>query len=87
MYCRDDSNLCQSEFCQSLPIDSDLNRDANKPCIDKFLTLKSSMAVLTRETRETTIVKCIEKFAKPITVLYRTETSTNLRNCYELRKP
>ena len=80
--------LYQSEFCQSLPRPTHVNKDASHSCIDTFLSSKSSTDLLNRETQSKNIInaKYIGKSEKPIIVNYRTETSTNLLNHYDLDK-
>ena len=48
---RDDNDLCQSEFCQSLPNHTHVNKKTSHACIDNLLALKSSMELLNHETQ------------------------------------
>ena len=48
---RDDNDLCQSEFCQSLPNHTHVNKETSHSCIDNLLSSKSSMDLLNRETQ------------------------------------
>ena len=48
---RDDNDLCQSEFCQSLPNHTHVNKKRNFSCLDNLLSSKSSMDLLNRETQ------------------------------------
>ena len=48
---RDDNDICQSEFCQSLPNHTHVNKETSHSVIDSLLSLKSSMDLLNRETQ------------------------------------
>ena len=69
---RNDNDLSQSGFCQSLLNHSHMDRNTNHSCLDILLTSKSSMDLRNRETQfKRIIIKCIESLAKSIIVLYR----------------
>ena len=48
---RDDNDLCKSEFCQSLPSHTHVNKETSPSCIDILITSKSSLDLLNRETQ------------------------------------
>ena len=48
---RDDNNLCQYEFCQSLPNHTHVNKETTHSCMNNFLSSKSSMDLLYRESQ------------------------------------
>ena len=48
---RDDNDLCHSEFCQSLPNHTHVNKKTSQTCIDILLSPKSLTDLLDRETQ------------------------------------
>ena len=79
---RDDNDLCQSEFCQSLPDHSHLNKDTKHSCIDSLLTSKCSLDLLHRETQFKNIYRKV--YTKVRKANHR---SLPYRNKYKLAKP
>ena len=79
---RDDNDLCQSEFCQSSPNHTHVNKETSHSSIDILLSSKSSMDLLNSETQFKNICRKV----------YRKLRETNYRylcyrNKYKLAKP
>ena len=47
---QNDNDLCQSEFCQSLPNHTEVNKGTSRSCTDHFLSSKRSMDLVNHET-------------------------------------
>ena len=76
---RDDNDLCQSEFCQSLPNHTHVNEETSHSCIDNLLASKSSMDLLNRETQFKNIYRKVYRKVN--------HRSLSYRNKYKLAKP
>ena len=48
---RDDNDLCQSDYCHSLPNHTHVNKETSHSCIDNFSVSQNSMGLLNRETQ------------------------------------
>ena len=73
---RDDNDLCQSEFCQSLPNHAHVNKETSHSCIDSLLAWKSSMDLLNRQCQCKNIYRKVYRKvreANPGTLSYRNE--------------
>ena len=79
---RDDNDLCQSEFCQSLPNHTHVNKETSHSCIDNLLSWKSSMDLLNRETQFTIFYRKVYRKIREAN-----HRSLSYRNKYKLAKP
>ena len=79
---RDDNDLCQSEFCQSLPNHSHVNKETSHSCIDNLLSSKSSMGLLNRETQFRNIYRNVYRKVREAN-----HRSLSYSNKYKLAKP
>ena len=78
---RDDNDLCQSRFCQSLPNHTHVNKKRSHSFIDNLLSPKSSTDLLNRETR---FKKIYRQVYRKIREAYH--RSLSYRNKYKLAK-
>ena len=79
---RDDNDLCQSEFFQSSPNHTHVNKETSHSCIDNLLSSKSSMDLLNRETQFKKIYRKVYRKVREANHL-----SISYRNKYKLAKP
>ena len=79
---RDDNDLCQSEFCQSLPNHTHVNKETSHSCIDNLLASKSPMDLLNRETQFKNIYRKVYRKVREAN-----HRSLSYRNKYKLAKP
>ena len=79
---RDDNDLCQSEFCQSLPNHTHVNKETSHSCIDDLLSSKSSMDLLDRETQFKNVYRKVYRKVREAN-----HRSLSYRNRYKLAKP
>ena len=79
---RDDNELCQSEFCKSLPSHTHINKATIDLCIDSLLSSKCSMDLTNRETQFKNIYRKV--YRKVREAIHR---SLSHRNKYKLAKP
>ena len=79
---RNDNDLCQFEFSQSLPSHTDVNKERNHSCIDFFSSSESSMDLLNRETQFKNEYRKV--YPK---VREANNRSLSYRNKYKLAKP
>ena len=78
---RDDNDLCQSEFCQSLPSHTHVNKETSHFCKDILLSSKSSMDLLNRETQFNNIYRKVYRKVREAN-----HRSLSYRNKYKLAK-
>ena len=78
----DDNDLRQSEFCQSLPNHTHVNKKTSHSCIDNILSSKSSMDLLNRETQFKNIYRKIYRKVREAN-----HRSLSYRTKFKLAKP
>ena len=79
---RDDNDFCQSEFCESLPSHTHVNKETSHSCLDNFLSSKTSMDLLNRETQFKNIYCKVYRKVREAN-----HRSISYRNKYKLAKP
>ena len=79
---RDDNDLCQSEFCQSLPNHTHVNKETSLSCIDNLLSPENSMDLLNRETQFKNIYRNVYRKVREAN-----HRSLSYRNKCKLAKP
>ena len=79
---RDDNDLCQSDFCQSLPNHTHVSEETSHSSIDDSLSSKSSMDLLNRETQIKNISRKVYRKVREANL-----RSLSYRNKYKLAKP
>ena len=79
---RNDSDLCQSEFCQSLPNHTHVNKETSYSCIDNLLSPRSSKDLVNRETQFKNVHRKVYR-----NVREANHRSLSYRNKYKLAKP
>ena len=78
---RDDNDLCQSEFCQSLPNHTHVNKETSHSGIDNLLFSKSSMDLLNLESQIKNIYRKVYRKVREAN-----HRSLTYRNKYKLAK-
>ena len=79
---RDDRDLCQSEFCQSLPSHTHVNKEISHSCIGILLSSESSMDLLNRGTQFENIYRKVYQRVREAN-----HRLLSYRNVYKLAKP
>ena len=79
---REDNDLCQSEFFQSLPNHTHVNKETKLSCIDNLLSSKSSMDLLNHEIQFKNIYRKVYRKVREAN-----HRSLSYRKMYKLAKP